>query len=138
MRCKDITRRSFLRVVICLSGLSFTRPIGVLAKLGESRASDFLAMKLAMFFVHKGSAAVIGREYLRNVPQEADERILVDLVCLFHGDRRSDFAKAKMYKLRKLLEHQQREEFESGRIVNVRGWILSETEARLCALAALI
>ena len=37
-----------------------------------------------------------------------------------------------------LLADQQRQDFEAGPSVKVRGWILSETDVRLCAQAPLI
>ena len=62
----------------------------------------------------------------------------VSKCCSSRKDRRAELAKAERGKLRELLLAQQRQDFEHGRIVKVQGWILSETEARLCTLAALI
>jgi hypothetical protein len=39
---------------------------------------------------------------------------------------------------REELDLQQQRDFEHGRTVDVAGWQLSETEARLCALTTLI
>jgi hypothetical protein len=36
-----------------------------------------------------------------------------------------------------MLLHRHSQDFEHGRFVKVQGWILSVTEARLCALVAL-
>lgn len=133
-----ITRRIFLRIVLGLSALGLTGPARALAKLGESGAPDPLALKLAKFFIHKDSAAVVGREYLRSVPGEEDARLLVDLICSGQAAGRANLVGADLKELREWLRHQQCQDFEHGRIVKVQGWILSETEARLCALAALI
>lgn len=133
----NMTRRSVLRILVCLSALGLTSPARALAKLGGSSTPDPLVLKLAQFFVHKGSASVVGREYLRSVPEEADARLLVDLICSGQIERRAELAKADRGELRELLLLQQRHDFEHGRIVNVQGWILSETEVRLCALTAL-
>ena len=81
---------------------------------------------------------MVGREYLRSVPEEEDARLLVDLICSGQAVGRADLVGADLKELREWLRHQQRQEFEHGRIVKVQGWILSETEARLCALAALV
>jgi len=133
-----ITRRIFLRIVVGLSALGLTRPVRAFAKLGGSSAPDPLVLKLAQFFVHKDSAAIVGREYLRSVPEEADARLLVDLICSGQAAARANLVGANLKELREWLRHQQRQDFEHGRIVKVRGWILSETEVRLCALVALI
>ena len=83
------------------------------------------------------SAAVVGRRYLAGHPQEADRAWLAaqleaDLSCQgcapLPGDRPA---------LRAGFSHQIRTDFARGRVVRVEGWVLSVTEARLCALAAL-
>jgi len=138
MTTYNITRRGFLRVLTFLSAFGLARPARALAKLGEARAPNSLVSKLAGFFSHKESAALVGREYLRCAPGEADARLLEDLICSFQDKRRAELADADTAKLRELLLLRQRQDFEEGRIVHVHGWILSETEARLCALADLI
>ena len=99
--------------------------------------SEPLAEKLTEFFVHRESAKVIGRKYLLHVPKEANVDLLVNLLCSFQQARYAELAQADRGKLRELLLYQQRQDFEHGHIVKVQGWILSETEVRLCALAAL-
>jgi hypothetical protein len=138
MTTYNITRRGFLRVLTFLSSFGLARPARALAELGESRAPNSLASKLAGFFSRKESAVLVGREYLRCAPREADVRLLVDLICSFQEERRAELASADMAKLRELLLLRQRQDFGEGRTVHVHGWILSETEARLCALADLI
>jgi hypothetical protein len=133
-----MTRRTFLHILGFLSALGLTRPARALAKLGGSSAPDPLALKLAKFFVHKDSASMVGREYLRSVPEEEDARLLVDLICSGQVGRRETLLGADLKELREWLRGQQRLDFEHGRIVKVQGWILSETEVRLCALAALL
>jgi hypothetical protein len=92
---------------------------------------------LANFFIHKESASSVGIEYLKCVPKEADVHTLVHLIFSTKSELRTELNKADTNKFRKLLLLQQRQDFEHGRTVKVQGWILSETEARLCALAAL-
>jgi len=134
----SITRRGVLRILAILGAFGLTRPICALAKPCESIQLSPLASRLASYFSCKESAAQVGREYLRCVPGEVDVSRLIDLICSFQEERRAELADADKAKLRGLLLLQQRQDFEKGRIVHVRGWILSETEARLCALAGLI
>jgi hypothetical protein len=129
-----IPRRRFLRALVYLATCSCA-----LGKLGPMpRAVDPLAARLAQSLGNKGSAAVVGLEYLRSAPREADVPMLVDLICSLQPDRRAEFSQADGQTLGNLLLCQQRDDFEHGRTVNVRGWILSATEVRLCALAALV
>ena len=132
------SRRSFLHILGCLSLLLLSGPTHSLIKQGASTTSDSLASSLAKSFIHRESAAIIGLEYLRYRPAEANIRLLVDLICSCRPERLAELAKADTEKCRGLLARQQRQDFEHNRVVKVHGWILSETEARLCALAALI
>lgn len=138
MAQKTITRRVFLHIVVGLSSLGLTLPARILSSLVGQRAPESLAANLAKVFAHKKSAALVGVEYLRSVPREADARMLVDLICSREAELRATLIKADLKALRELLRHQQRQDFEQGRIVKLQGWILSETEARLCALAAIV
>ncbi len=134
----NVTRRIFLRTLVCLSALGLTRPARGLAKLDEASAPNPLASNLAMFFTHKESAAKVGLEYLRSVPEEADANRLVDLICSSQSEGRANLVEADLERLRELLRRQHLQDFEHGRVVKLHGWILSETEVRLCGLAAII
>jgi hypothetical protein len=135
----DITRRSFMRTLLC-RGAMFSFPpllVPIMTKIGKFRELDLLAMRLANFFAHKHSARIVGSEYLRCTPRETDIDLLVNLICAPWAGRYKELTSVDGGKLRELLTLQQRQDFEHGRIVNVQGWILSETEVRLCALAVL-
>ena len=134
---KNITRRRFLRILGFLSAFSLTRPSRALDQFATSSEPELLASKLANFFIHKDSASAIGREYLRCAPREANELLLVNLICSSLKKNRNELEKVNVDELRELLVLQQRNDFKNGHIIKVQGWILSETEVRLCALAAL-
>ena len=84
-----------------------------------------------------GSPAVgaVGRAYLDETPGESDPRVLVS--HLYEGWTREALdADASEWVER--IRHQHRQDFASGRTVTVEGWVLSRTEARVGALAALL
>ena len=97
-----------------------------------------LPARLAALLAHTESAKVIGREYLLSYPQEAAVDTLLDQIAarVVVGDvgpfRMSD------QRLREQLDAVVRTDFAADRIVKLRGWVLSATEARLCALAVLL
>jgi hypothetical protein len=132
------TRRGFLRALLGVGFFVFTRPAHFPGRVDAAPAHDPLALRLANVFGRKESARVVGREYLRSVPQEADAGILVDLLCSCRAQGYREFSQAQGAELRELLRLQQREDFERGCVVNLQGWILSQTEVRLCALAAIL
>ncbi|MCI0561766.1 MAG: hypothetical protein MN733_25040 [Nitrososphaera sp.] len=133
-----IGRRRFLRSLILLSIVGLTRSSSVLRVLDHSAIPISVSVNLTNVFSHKKSARMVGLEYLRSVPGEADINLLVKLICSFKAERYTMITKANAEELRRLLLKQFRKDFAQSRVVKVQGWILSETEARLCALAALV
>jgi hypothetical protein len=93
--------------------------------------------RLAGFLKHDESARVIGREYLRIVPAEASPKALVGRVAerLPGGLRAVETAPDD--RLREFVLRATTEDFRDLRTVELHGWVLAQTEARLCALAAL-
>ena len=75
----------------------------------------------------------VGRAYLDQTPHEADAarlRQLLDLAAEVRASTLPDPVKER-------LAARQSEDFRTGQTVLVQGWVLSRTEARLYALAAL-
>jgi hypothetical protein len=133
-----VTRRHCLRMFLGLGAVLLLRRTDAFGTMTSSSTGHSLSAKLSNVFYDRKSATVIGLEYLRHTPMEADVRRLTNLICSRWQGRYDDIAHADTARIKELLLRQQREDFEKGRTVNVQGWILSETEARLCALAALI
>jgi hypothetical protein len=147
----DLPRRMVLKAfVFGLGALGFAGCLGILfrrtvdtwpferPRTPGGAAAPALARQLVGVLVHKDSADVVGRAYLAERPAEADSLILFDLICGAEPEARPDLARTDRQALGQWLGRRQREDFDRGRIVKVNGWILSETEARLCALAALV
>jgi hypothetical protein len=89
--------------------------------------------RLTALFHHQASARTIGRSYLQQYPPESNVR------CLLEGIGRSDrLSTAGDRELMLALQHRIRQDFVEERVVNLEGWILSVTEARLCALTTLV
>jgi hypothetical protein len=132
MTSGKITRRIFLRTIAWLSILGITRPDRVLADLGTCCPADITP---DCFFKHRESAAIIGREYLKGRPGEADAEVLIELLPISPSVVQKDSYLVGPEDFSELLRHHIRLDFEKGHVVKVHGWLLSETEARLCALA---
>jgi len=81
------------------------------------------------------SARAIGREYLVQEPHEADrERLLESLSAICPAEQAVSLDASE---LARRMARGVRRDFASGRTVSLRGWQLSRSEARLCALVAL-
>lgn len=131
-------RRQFLRSLAYMTILSFVQPIRVLNKLCRYDEVEHLTSKMIKFYHDTHSAQMIGREYLKYFSEEADINLLVDLLCSHSLRKRRALVQADMSKLREMMLQMQRDDFEHSHVVNIRGWILSQTECRLCAMAALV
>lgn len=122
--------------------MSLTRRIVVLAlaALGTGPRVEFgtptgeRMLSLSRLGIDPESAAVIGRLYRAAVPSESDPRTLAHLVSAALGMDIS--SAADMSQLQGRITRRVRADFSERRIANVGGWMLSQTEARLCALLA--
>ena len=127
------------QVVIALGAwIAFltARPHGAWAWLRDAPRPD-AAERLLSALGRPESAAVVGRRYLAGHPGEADRRRLAESLDLDLRRQDCDPAQADPARLRAGITRQVRADFAHGRVVRVDGWVLSVTEARLCALAAL-
>ncbi len=132
------SRRRFLAAILGLGLFTFARPSRGWAALAERRRYSSLSSKLVNLLRHKESARIIGLEYLRSTPRESDAQTLTDLISAGFVGSQKNRCEVDAARLRELLRLQMRQDFEEGRIIRLRGWIVSVTEARLCALAALV
>ncbi|MBU1190602.1 MAG: hypothetical protein KKE76_02710 [Gammaproteobacteria bacterium] len=100
------------------------------AQRTDSRA---LMRTLAGLFPRPANARAVGISYLRQYPERSDRhQLLTDLGL--------DTAGAGMHDAPSLLNHLrdgQQRDFITGDTVTVNRWILSRTEASICALLAL-
>lgn len=79
-------------------------------------------------FLNGKSIIEIGELYLKQVPDENNERKLVSLLPISHTSDNNTI---------EILQQQITDDYISGETIIVDGWILSKTEARQCALYSL-
>jgi len=128
---RDLLRHlAFASVTMALPALALAPPgpaTGVFQPLGA---------RLQRFFAHTESARAIGRRYLASTPDQIDAVRLTAQICQTR-ENHLRLAYADANELRMFLAEQEKADFAEGRTVMLGGWIISQTEARLCALAAL-
>jgi hypothetical protein len=134
----NIPRRLFLQMLLSLYVFPLGRPAYSHTRKDASHAFDPLPSKLASFFLHQESAKQVGLEYLKIAPMEADICLLSNLICSFNEKQRAALLYADSRGVSELLRQRLCLDFEQDHVVTVHGWILAVTEARLCALAALL
>jgi hypothetical protein len=126
------TRRFVLLLLGCASGLSLM-PRRVQARALRA-TPDELAATLRTLLYDRAAARRLGRLYVRQVPAEDDPRILARLTVALPGAQQVDVIDLDRTSLRHRLDARVRGDFASGTTVQLDGWVLSRTEARLCAL----
>jgi hypothetical protein len=134
-----IARRN---IVLSILGLTTVHVLGlknVLAAHSEHAAVDHLARQLATLVPHPESARQIGAAYLVAKPQEADVMTLIEFLCpdLNRRSLNERLQAPPRAQLRQQLAARRDDDFSEGRIVRLKGWIVADTEARLCALVTL-
>lgn len=78
--------------------------------------------------------AALGHRHLLDAPGDRDADATRKALCT---DWSAEERRAAPDEVRARLGRQVRDDFAAGRVVDIDGWILSRTEARIAALAAL-
>ncbi len=126
----DQDRRKLLKAMTAtLLGLPFA---------GEAVAADAEhAGKTLQDLLKTGH--VIGKIYLQDTPEEAHLNVLIQLIFPQLGSDPDNLpGKYDDAGLLRYLEVRTREDFGSGNLINIEGWRLARTEARICALSHLL
>jgi hypothetical protein len=144
-----ISRRKFLLLSGGIGGSVLAAPgLAWLASVWQEREKALNSRLLALFH-HQPSARAIGSTYLQRYPQEASIRILLKHVVAEASGNLPDNSSSSLShrvdrmsragdgELMDLLQRRIRQDFGEEKVVKLRGWILSATEARLYALVAL-
>lgn len=128
----DLNRRSFIgHLAWLVAALPLLGPGVLIASRTEAVARKRMT-RAAYALAGRGDAWRLGRAYLRERRGEARLDLLAD--TLWESVGRASPALDKR-RLHMSLANATRRDFEAGRITEVDGWRLSETEARVCALA---
>lgn len=123
------------RVVGGLLGSAGLTVAGPLIAANLSREMPPLQKKLLLLLDNRASAAEIGRLALSAYGNAATENLTRDLVDALGGE---DFVlRANRKQLKQNLSAVCRKDFADGAVTPMQGWVLSATETKLCALAAL-
>jgi len=137
-RQKLFSRRIFLKTLMggLLMMLTETSKIPLL--FANYAKDDDLYRFLLNFFNQIDSAITVGSAYLEQHPDESNVNQLIHDIFQMDRKRLVQLAQKKPSRLTAIIEKQVREDFDSQNMVKIKGWLLSRTETRLCALVYLI
>ena len=126
------TRRDFLQGSAAFFAAWLLGACSPKAPDSDTSATD----RYDAFFSFRQAAEEIGHHYIDDYPAEALEDALKDMIDRSLGEVGS-LTSADQEQLAELVRLAIRRDFKAGRTVTIDGWMLSVTEARLCALMAL-
>ncbi len=129
-------RRGFLSLLMGLGLVGVSQCFLLRRVLANGDPADQLCDRLPKVYDCLESAQIIGQKYLRTAPEEAHKRVLLDLICRGSASNQAQLLVSDVPTTRSVLQEWIRKDFELGRTVLVNGWMLSQTETRLCALSA--
>ncbi len=132
MAATIINRRTFLKLsTYTAAALAISLSNGC-----SNRTIDAAAVP-PLFFSHLVDVKMIldtGKAYLAKFPAENHQDKLTDLLQNNHSFTGTQDAAA----IRSYLNSEVENDFKTGKVVMVNGWVLSVTEARQCALLSLL
>jgi len=130
-------RRQFLCGVLGFAALSNSSlALGPIAERIVKGEED-LADRLLQAFPRRSSAVVVGNAHLGSLKSPPNSKDMVDQLMGKLQASPSDLRMMTSAELTARLRSRMSNDFSAGRTIGVRGWVLSETEAELCCLAAL-
>jgi hypothetical protein len=132
----DTSRRRFLLGACAVAVPVALAPLKPWRAIVEVTGARTPAARLAGLLAHRDSARSLGRAALAALPGATTPPALAAAVLADLPRDAAMLAAASDDDLRALVAARVREDFDSGDTVQVDGWILSCTEARLCALAS--
>jgi hypothetical protein len=130
-----ITRKDFLRYILITAGVSAVGGGAFIYQEREILDQPLTVESLRYQFSDvQGSFQMIGKKYLEKYPQGIPESGLLREVNdkLSSGNINRYF----LSNLSDLVRQQILLDFEESNLVNLEGWIITETEAQICAIIA--
>jgi hypothetical protein len=131
-----VTRRSIVVALVQAGGLALTLGRRPAVAATVSPAADPAVAKLRSLVTDPAGARCIGQMYLRQAPAEQDPTHLASLLLSSLQLSSHDALRLRRRALARLFSVGVRADFAAGRTVVLDGWMLSRTEARVCALWA--
>lgn len=129
------SRRQFCQSVLCVAAGATMLP-----GCGDQPASRTeVARYLVTQIAHPRAAGAIGQHYLKGDPRLQGETAehLTDMIMQSIGLNVNNLSTSNLPEVGKRLAKRVRHDFADETVVTVDGWLLSQTEARLCALVYL-
>ena len=131
------TRRDFLfrstAILFSVTGLIGTI-YNAAIQSDDTTMKQVVAKLVKAAFIDPSSGVKLGSAYLHMCPHECKLNTLVKAIISENTELEHIIYINKLANIQEVLKHQIKKEFENGKVVNIDGWVISRTEARLSAL----
>jgi hypothetical protein len=124
-------RRTFIIAAIATSGAVAVSAVAFICRK-QGHYNPLSTPDILSSFCDKDTISAIGTRYLRDVPAEAQEQKLHDLILTDQAGKK--LTSSDNIAVSNWVNEQARQDFMSNRILTINGWVISLTEARQCAL----
>ncbi len=126
-------RRRFINLAAYTAvALAIPFALGCADKAAEIESQPYLFAHL----VDADTIMATGKAYRKAKPTEDDKAKLIQLLLPVNGS--APGASSDKDAIRALLDSRVKDDFKSGKTVVIKGWVLSVTEARQCALFSIL
>jgi hypothetical protein len=133
-----LLRRQFLAMLLWVGPLGAAWRAPSASTSDRSRYPEAMGKRLIGAFASSPGAKEVGAEYLQAVPDEASVVLLISLITATNHNINDHFSAMSHRGMEEFLYGRIGDDFVTHDVIVLRGWLLSRTEARLCALAHLI
>ena len=96
-----------------------------------------ISQHLARLFRNYEGVTAVGKKYLACIPFETDAEKLAQQALPGAENTAMGAGEVGYDQFKAVVHSRVRDDFRQGRVINLDGWVLSETEVRLCSLLAL-
>lgn len=136
-RGNTLKRRQLLRMVAMAALGGGVGPSMISEPAEAASATAKIADNLLRVYADRNSASIVGTAFLQSLFERPDmDQLVQGLVRNLDLSTEKALASSPS-ELRHHLKGRSSKEFDLGQTAKVQGWILSKTEAWLCALASL-
>jgi hypothetical protein len=128
-------RRTFIYTGVAVAGGIALSDLLLLNNESKWKKQPFLYPFILSNFLDEGSLRIIGNSYRINRPDENSKEELLNAITSgipTIQSRTNDIVSQAME-----IEKNVEKDFKSDKFIVIKGWVISETEARQCALLSL-
>jgi hypothetical protein len=132
-----LKRRTFVYLTIA-GAAAFITPFSACRQTTESLTKTLGTPDLLASLLDDKTVREIGSLYRVRVSDEApQDKLVAALLASVGGRQNQSNSEAERAGLVQKLNNAVRNDFANGQIITIKGWVLSQTEARQCALYSL-